>query len=737
MKSNGKKVKAYIRHVLPVFLAACLVAVALIPVYITTKQQASARVTQALDAQLERGLSSVNRKIDMLRTLIFGFVNETDTLSLALLTDEQLAASNYLALYHMKGRLDTLSNLDLLGEHLIVQFRNSSAMLVDGKLMDDKHSAYGTFIEYPGMEFEEYQARVFSGTQSFWPAALTSLPAKSTYELRITSEEYITLNLFFRLRLANSVIASILIPAERIFEEIVPDYAREGSLFLLLDATGTTLYDSASGAGAALLAETGETMRLNGEEYVLFRSSQGTGLYACVAVPQRIMYADVTQVMNMIYLFIVIALACAALYCAVYAYIYFRPMLSLMDRLSAMGYGKNDSGRFYDSLQTAIASLNSDREQLRRQMDDADKRVDQYVLQRAASGASLTASELGILEKRSVFSDRFIVVILEYRNREAEERRALLVKASALMLFQPETESVMEENRLFCIYAYRNGHIAGDLDAVFGVLAQHAERRINMVCSAVHEDVSELPKAVQEAEETLLRARMAVRPVVTWFEEAAPQEESGAMIPFQRYTDLTASLASGDKAAAQEIIEGFRKAMESAALSPERMARALGNLRDAVLLAASRLGETLPAPTVREQEAPYRALEEISGWAALLCDSADRRRENRHDEQMQQIMEYIRQNHTNPDFGLVNVAEEFNLSEKYISRLIKKHTGANYSTHIEALRMEHARQLLTTSRLTVEEITAAVGYEHANTFYKAFKRYFGCVPNELRKEQST
>ena len=220
MKSNGKKVKAYIRHVLPVFLAACLVAVALIPVYITTKQQASARVTQALDAQLERGLSSVNRKIDMLRTLIFGFVNETDTLSLALLTDEQLAASNYLALYHMKGRLDTLSNLDLLGEHLIVQFRNSSAMLVDGKLMDDKHSAYGTFIEYPGMEFEEYQARVFSGTQSFWPAALTSLPAKSTDELRITSEEYITLNLFFRLRLANSVIASALIPVERIVEEM-------------------------------------------------------------------------------------------------------------------------------------------------------------------------------------------------------------------------------------------------------------------------------------------------------------------------------------------------------------------------------------------------------------------------------------------------------------------------------------------------------------------------------------
>ena len=50
------------------------------------------------------------------------------------------------------------------------------------------------------------------------------------------------------------------------------------------------------------------------------------------------------------------------------------------------------------------------------------------------------------------------------------------------------------------------------------------------------------------------------------------------------------------------------------------------------------------------------------------------------------------------------VAEEFKLSEKYVSRFIKEQTGQNFSAHVEQKRMQRARALLEQTDWTVDEI---------------------------------
>lgn len=47
--------------------------------------------------------------------------------------------------------------------------------------------------------------------------------------------------------------------------------------------------------------------------------------------------------------------------------------------------------------------------------------------------------------------------------------------------------------------------------------------------------------------------------------------------------------------------------------------------------------------------------------------------------------------------------------------------------------MQRAQKLLAQTDLTVDDVARAVGYEYLNTFYKAFKRYFGCVPNNFKQ----
>ncbi|MEN7549960.1 AraC family transcriptional regulator [Rapidithrix thailandica] len=49
------------------------------------------------------------------------------------------------------------------------------------------------------------------------------------------------------------------------------------------------------------------------------------------------------------------------------------------------------------------------------------------------------------------------------------------------------------------------------------------------------------------------------------------------------------------------------------------------------------------------------------------------------------------------------------------------------------LRMKKAHHLLLSTELTISEIASSVGYNYPQHFMTAFKRYFGCTPNEVRK----
>ena len=49
-------------------------------------------------------------------------------------------------------------------------------------------------------------------------------------------------------------------------------------------------------------------------------------------------------------------------------------------------------------------------------------------------------------------------------------------------------------------------------------------------------------------------------------------------------------------------------------------------------------------------------------------------------------------------------------------------------------RMDHARWLLDNTKLTVEQISVAVGYTDFSTFYRAFCKAHGHAPSAFRKE---
>lgn len=102
----------------------------------------------------------------------------------------------------------------------------------------------------------------------------------------------------------------------------------------------------------------------------------------------------------------------------------------------------------------------------------------------------------------------------------------------------------------------------------------------------------------------------------------------------------------------------------------------------------------------------------------------------------QSIVRYI-QEHYQENISAAELASRFGLSANYISNLLKNTLGIRYNDYVTQLRLNHARELLVSTHLSIKEITAACGYYSQSHFTRLFLDHEGCTPMEYRKNNVT
>lgn len=99
----------------------------------------------------------------------------------------------------------------------------------------------------------------------------------------------------------------------------------------------------------------------------------------------------------------------------------------------------------------------------------------------------------------------------------------------------------------------------------------------------------------------------------------------------------------------------------------------------------------------------------------------------------QSISLYLQENYTDPSLSMASLSELFDMSESTMSRFFKAHMGVTFSTYLENMRLNEAETLLTSTDLSVKDISAMIGYTTPTTFYKAFRRKWGVSPSTHRE----
>ena len=117
----------------------------------------------------------------------------------------------------------------------------------------------------------------------------------------------------------------------------------------------------------------------------------------------------------------------------------------------------------------------------------------------------------------------------------------------------------------------------------------------------------------------------------------------------------------------------------------------------------------------------------------LLCDSFLPAAKGT-DMALQKDMISFIQEHCMEKITLQMLAEEFHLSEKYISEYFKNHFSIGFMQYVGHLRMTKAKKLLLDTDLQITEVAMACGFNSVNLFIRKFKELFQMTPLQYRKQ---
>ena len=96
---------------------------------------------------------------------------------------------------------------------------------------------------------------------------------------------------------------------------------------------------------------------------------------------------------------------------------------------------------------------------------------------------------------------------------------------------------------------------------------------------------------------------------------------------------------------------------------------------------------------------------------------------------------FIQMNYSNSSLSLKMVSDYVELSESHFSTTFTRDVGETFTDYLTNVRLEKAKELITTTNLKLYEISERVGYINAEHFSRIFKKNVGCSPKDYLKKR--
>ena len=142
-------------------------------------------------------------------------------------------------------------------------------------------------------------------------------------------------------------------------------------------------------------------------------------------------------------------------------------------------------------------------------------------------------------------------------------------------------------------------------------------------------------------------------------------------------------------------------------------------------------GSTIPQPVLALAEG-YLTLFLADFFTHISLQS----KEISEDLELEQKLLIYLDSHYTEDLSLELLAKEFGVSRFVLSRLFTDKLQTTFPNYVNSKRLELAKELLTTTNLSVTEIALEAGFGSSRSFFREFRQAFGVTPGEYRRHHN-
>ncbi|MFD2117706.1 helix-turn-helix domain-containing protein [Paenibacillus yanchengensis] len=513
------------------------------------------------------------------------------------------------------------------------------------------------------------------------------------------------------------------------------------------------------------------TLSLQSENVLLSQTEGMNGWKYISVMPSDIVLQPIHQISKLALILLVIAIVAGAIVAYWLAYRNYSPVRDLVRVLTKETNESNDNNlktnsnqRYineYDFIKTAIEHNMQDRKRMQHLLADHAPVVRSHfltrILQNRSSAAMMQEGSLDFMGIHLNNGNHCVVIIdcddsSQFRREDSEQEWALvrfiLLNLSSELMRDNGYVVETGKNQVALLFNVADDRVIAKQmrDELINNLQQIATVRfklnITFASSSIHAGAEQIARCYSEAMSALDYRIIHGTGAIIYFDQIKNIEPSYYEYSLESEIHFINILKSGDYEQAEQLLEElYTFNMSHDLVTSETGKFMMIDILSTVMKVVNALKidskQLLPGIDliryVMDRASVQEMLQAIKQVCYSICKNVTAAKTDPAIKLNEQLKQHLQDHALDHHLSLTSIASAFNMAPAYISTFFKKHNNINITEYIAYIRMEEAKQLLSTTSFTIMHIAQTVGYANDIGFIRVFKKHEGITPGKYRE----
>ncbi|WP_082218903.1 AraC family transcriptional regulator [Paenibacillus sp. VT-400] len=301
--------------------------------------------------------------------------------------------------------------------------------------------------------------------------------------------------------------------------------------------------------------------------------------------------------------------------------------------------------------------------------------------------------------------------------------------SSAMLVIAPQDEPVKSQALLWG-------------QELVEVIGRTLKMKVTLMVSRPAASLQELPGRFVEMEQAVAyRSVEEGSQILDLEDEACFRRNEAASYPLGLERELLQAVRLGKQTEAERVLEQFMSEITRTGSTEfqvqQMMLQLLGSIQHMMLQTGVTPYKLFGGSNMYERLSGIREPIQMRQWMMNeVFIPYIQEVEVRSQEPLKLVVErtmlYI-DTHYRSDISLENCADEEQMTPYALSKAFKQVSGINFIDYLTCVRMDAAKQLLRETTMKINDVAAAVGYQHSY-FNRIFKKQEGVTPSQYRDQ---